>query len=88
MRGAWRPFPNQSNMKRRSALGTKQPHHTRNRFRPGQNLSACWLLQIALKRETGGTVYRVTGSYEEEGLLNGKLRRTLAQQMERASRHP
>ena len=53
-----------------------------------KNLSACWLLQIALKRETGGTVYRVTGSYEEEGLLNGKLRRTLAQHMERASRHP
>ena len=36
MRGAWRPFPNQSNMKRMSALGTKQPRHTRNRFRPGQ----------------------------------------------------
>ena len=53
-----------------------------------KNISACWLPQIALKREIGGTVYRVSGSYEGEGLLDGKLRRILTQQVEREARHP
>ena len=53
-----------------------------------KNISACWLPQIALKREIGGTVYRVSGSYEGEGLLDGKLRRILTQQLEREAGHP
>ena len=53
-----------------------------------KNISAYWLPPITLKREIGGTVYRVSGSYEGEGLLDGKLRRILAQQMEREAGHP
>ena len=53
-----------------------------------KNISACWLPQIALKREIGGTVYRVSGSYEGEGLLDRKLRRILARQVEREAGHP
>ena len=43
-----------------------------------RNLSAYWLPPITLKREIGGTVCRVSGSYEEEGLLDRRARRILA----------
>ena len=43
-----------------------------------RNLSAYWLPQITLKQEIGGTVYRVSGSYEGEGLLDRRVRRILA----------
>ena len=65
----------------------KQVTHDNGSIR-ARNLSAYWLPQITLKREIGGTVYRVSGSYEGEGLLDRRTRRILAQQMEREVRHP
>ena len=52
-----------------------------------KNLSAFWLPEFTLQKKIGGTVYRVSGSYDGEGLLDGKLRRILAQQVEREARH-
>ena len=66
---------------------SKQVTHDTGSIR-ARNLSAYWLPQITLKREIGGTVYRVSGSYEGEGLLDRRTRRILAQQMEREVRHP
>lgn len=66
---------------------SKQVTHDNGSIR-ARNLSAYWLPQITLKREIGGTVYRVSGSYEGEGLLDRRTRRILAQQMEREVRHP
>ena len=66
---------------------SKQVTHDNGSIR-ARNLSAYWLPQITLKREIGGTVYRVSGSYEGEGLLDRRMRRILAQQMEREVRHP
>ena len=66
---------------------SKQVTHDNGSIR-ARNLSAYWLPQITLKREIGGTVYRVFGSYEGEGLLDRRTRRILAQQMEREVRHP
>lgn len=60
----------------------KQVTHDNGSIR-ARNLSAYWLPQITLKREIGGTVYRVSGSYEGEGLLDRRTHRILAQQMER-----
>ena len=53
-----------------------------------KNISAYWLPPITMKREISGTVYRVFGSYEGEGLLDGKLRRILTQQVEQETGHP
>lgn len=55
----------------------KQVTHENGSIRV-RNLSAYWLPQITLKREIGGTVYRVSDSYEGEGLLDRRARRILA----------
>ena len=56
---------------------SKQVTHENGSIRV-RNLSAYWLPQITLKQEIGGTVYRVSGSYEGEGLLDRRARRILA----------
>ena len=46
------------------------------------NLSAFWLPKLALKKEIGGTVYSVTGTYEGTETLDRKLERILENNLE------
>ena len=46
-----------------------------------RNLSACWLPDLTLTKQIGGTVYEVSGSYEGTELLDRKLNRILAQNL-------
>ena len=46
------------------------------------NLSAFWLPELALKKEIGGTVYSVTGTYEGTETLDRKLERILENNLE------
>ena len=46
------------------------------------NLSAFWLPELALKKEIGGTVYSVSGSYEGTEALDRKLERILENNLE------
>ena len=46
------------------------------------NLSAFWLPELALKKEIGGTVYSVLGSYEGTETLDRKLERILENNLE------
>ena len=47
-----------------------------------QNLDAWWLPDVFIKRDIGGTVYTVTGSYEGTTLLHTKLLRIMSKNME------
>ena len=47
-----------------------------------RNLDAWWLPDVFIKREIGGTVYTVTGSYEGTTLLHTKLLRIMSKNME------
>ena len=49
-----------------------------------KNLSACWIPEIKVEREIHGTVYTVTGSYEETELPDRKLARILLKNVEDA----
>ena len=42
------------------------------------NLSAWWLPEFTLKKEIGGTIYSVTGTYEGTETLDKKLERIMA----------
>lgn len=42
-----------------------------------QNLSAFWIPELTLKRQIGGTLYTVTGSYDGKEMLNKKICRLL-----------
>ena len=49
-----------------------------------KNLSAYWIPEIKVEREIHGTVYTVTGSYEETELPDRKLARILLKNVEYA----
>ena len=49
-----------------------------------KNLSAYWIPEIKVEREIHGTVYTVTGSYEETELPDRKLARILLKNVEDA----
>lgn len=42
------------------------------------NTSAWWLPEFTLKKKIGGTIYKVTGSYEGIETLDKKLERIMA----------
>ena len=42
------------------------------------NLSAWWLPEFTLKKEIGGTIYTVSGTYEGTETLDKKLERIMA----------
>lgn len=42
-----------------------------------KNIEAYWLPDVFIRREIGGTVYTVTGSYDGTELLNKKLLRVM-----------
>ena len=42
-----------------------------------RNIEAYWLQDVFIRREIGGTVYTVTGSYDGTELLNKKLLRVM-----------
>lgn len=44
-----------------------------------KNPSACWMPELTLHRQIGGTVYTVTGSYSGSGMLDKKLLRVMVQ---------
>ena len=44
-----------------------------------RNISAYWIPDFKLKREIGGTIYSVSGSYEGVETVDKKLSRILAQ---------
>lgn len=44
-----------------------------------RNPSACWVPELTLRRQVGGTIFTVTGSYEGNGVLNKKLLRIMEQ---------
>lgn len=47
-----------------------------------KNLSAFWLPELTLKKEIGGTVYSVTGTYEGAETLDRKLERIFENNLE------
>lgn len=47
-----------------------------------KNPSACWVPELTLHRQIGGTVYTVTGSYSGSGMLDKKLLRVMEQNAE------
>lgn len=47
-----------------------------------RNLSAYWIPEFTLRREIGGTVYSVTGTYEGTETLDRKLRRIMEKNIE------
>lgn len=47
-----------------------------------RNTSACWLPELTLRREIGGTIYSVSGSYVGAGALDGKVLRILSHNLE------
>lgn len=47
-----------------------------------RNTSACWLPELTLQREIGGTVYSVSGSYVGSGSLDEKVLRILSHNLE------
>ena len=47
-----------------------------------KNLSACWVPELTLYRQIGGTVYTVTGSYSGNEMLDKKLLRVMVQNAE------
>ena len=47
-----------------------------------KNLSAFWLPELTLRKEIGGTVYSVSGTYEGTGTLDRKLERILENNLE------
>ena len=47
-----------------------------------RNTSACWLPELTLQREIGGTIYSVSGSYGGMESLDRKLLRILARNAE------
>ena len=49
-----------------------------------KNLSAFWIPEIKIERETHGTICTVTGSYEETELSDRKLTRVLLKNVEAA----
>ena len=49
-----------------------------------KNLSAWWIPEIKVERETHGTVYTVTGSFEGNEFLEKKLTRILLKNVEDA----
>ena len=46
------------------------------------NPSAWFIPEFTLSRKIGGTVYRVSGTYEGTELLSGKMKRILTREME------
>ncbi|MBR5430461.1 MAG: hypothetical protein IK116_08070 [Firmicutes bacterium] len=49
-----------------------------------KNLSAYWIPEIRIVREISGTVYTVTGSYEDSELSVPKITRIMLKNMEDA----
>lgn len=47
-----------------------------------KNPSACWVPELTLHRQIGGTVYTVTGSYSGSEMLDKKLLRVMVQNAE------
>lgn len=47
-----------------------------------RNTSSCWLPELTLQREIGGTVYSVSGSYVGAGALDEKILRILSHNLE------
>ena len=47
-----------------------------------RNTSACWLPELTLRREIGGTIYSVSGSYVGAGALDEKVLRILSHNLE------
>ena len=47
-----------------------------------RNTSACWLPELTLRREIGGTIYSVSGSYVGTGALDEKVLRILSHNLE------
>ena len=46
------------------------------------NPSAWFIPEFTLSQKIGGTVYRVSGTYEGTELLSGKMKRILTREME------
>lgn len=44
-----------------------------------KNFSAHWLPEFTLRREIGGTIYAITGTYEGTEMLDRKLKRIMEQ---------
>lgn len=47
-----------------------------------RNTSSCWLPELTIQREIGGTVYSVSGSYTGTGALDEKVLRILSHNLE------
>ncbi len=47
-----------------------------------RNTSSCWLPELTLRREIGGTIYSVSGSYVGAGALDEKILRILSHNLE------
>lgn len=47
-----------------------------------RNTSACWLPELTLQREIGGTIYSVSGNYVGVGALDEKVLRILSHNLE------
>ena len=44
-----------------------------------KNLSAFWLPEFTLQKETGGAIYSVTGAYDGTEALDKKMKRVMAE---------
>ena len=78
-----------NNKELRTTRPKKSVHHGRYNYRINEkgnvevmNLAAYWIPDICIRKEIGGTMYTVTGSYEGTEMLNRKMLRIMGQNME------
>lgn len=65
-----------------AALGKREIHFDDLGRICVRNTSACWLPELTIQREIGGTIYSVSGSYAGTGALDEKVLRILSHNLE------